>query len=215
MKRFLVVLMLLFAVGAVFGANDADVLEFRTKIGFINGEDKIIEHQFLENGTKLLLIGEKNLQLWDVENAKLINSLPQSIAQFTRRGFVSSYLLLGLPRAFDWRPFIVEPHGKWIITVEKVGTNQFRSAVVRDLQTLKQLAVLDLQNVSTDYVTYDEPKGEIMTIGIGNPDAAFASWHESDFSRKDLVAVKDYKWHTMIRDEQKVLVGSGDTKCGV
>ncbi len=212
MKKLFLILVIIFAVGNVFANNDSEVLEFKTKIGFTKGEDKILEHQFLEDGAKLLIIGEKNLQLWDVENAKLINSMPQSIAQFTRRGFVSSYVLLDLPRLLDWRPFVVEPHGKWILTVEKLGANQFRSAVVRDLQTLKQLAVLDLPNVSTEYVDYDEQKGEIMTFGRTNMDGAFASWRESDFSRKDLISVKDYKWHQMIRDEKKVLVGTGDTK---
>ena len=212
MKAVNLILVLLFACIFTFAVNGADVLEFKTKIGFTNGEDKIVAHEFLENGSKVLIIGEKNLQLWDVENAKLMNSVAHDFSQFAPRGFVSSYLLLGIPRILDWKPFVVEPRGEWIITVEKLGASEKRSAVVRDLQTLKQLAVLDLPNVSTDYVAYDEQKNEIMTFGRENLDAAFASWHASDFSQKDLISVKDYKWHQMIRDDKKILVGSGDTK---
>lgn len=206
------ILILLISCVFVFAAGGAEVLEFKGKIGFTNGEDKIVAHEFLENGSKVLIIGEKNLQLWDVENAKLLNSVSHDFSQFAPRGFVSTYLLLGIPRVLDWKPFVVEPHGEWIITVEKLGANEANSAVVRDLQTLKQLAVLDLPNISTDYVAYDEQKNEIMTFGIDDFDAAFAGWHESDFSRKDLVSVKEYKWHQMIQDDKKILVGSGDTK---
>jgi len=212
MKKILTVLIMIFAVSAVCSANNTEVLEFKSKIGFTNGEDKIIEHKFLENETKVLLIGEKSLQLWSVENAKLLYSVPHDFSQFSPGGFISTYFLLGVPKMLVWRPYVVEPHGKWIITVERLGTNKLRSAVVRDLQTLKQLAVLDLPNVSIDYAAYDEQKNEIMTFGIDKLDAAFASWRENDFSRKELVSVKDYKWHQTIRNDQKILVGSGDTK---
>ncbi len=206
----LILILLIFCI-FVFAGN-ADVIEFKAKIGFTNDEDKIVTHEFLENGSKVLIIGEKNLQLWDVKNAKLLNSVSHELSQFAPRGFVSTYLLLGIPQALDWKPFVVEPHGKWIITVEKVGASENNSAIVRDLQTLKQLAVLDLPGVSTDYVAYDEQKNEIMTFGNDDLDTAFASWNIDDFSRKDLVSVKDYKWHQIIRDEKKILVGSGDTK---
>jgi|GEM_PF-3836988 len=212
MKRFLVVLTIIFALTAAVLAVGGDVLEFKSKIGFTNAEDKIAAYDFLENGKKILIIGEKNLQLWDVENARLINSVQHQIPQFAPRGFVSTYLLLGLPKIFDWRPFVIDEDGKWIITAEKIGANPLRSAVVRDLQTLKQIAVMNLPDVSTEYVAYDENRNEILTFGITDKNAAFASWDENKFTVKRLAAIKEYKWHQTIRDDQKMIVGSGDTK---
>lgn len=212
MKKISAVLIMIFAVSFVFAANDAEVLEFKGKIGFTNGEDKILEHQFLENGKKILLIGEKNLQLWDVENAKLLNSVSHQIPQFAPRGFVSTYLLLGIPKFLDWRSFIVDKEGKWMITAEKIGTNELRSGVVRDLQTLKQIAVLDLPNVSTEYISFDENKNEILTFGVTEKNGAFARWDTDKFLQKEVITIKEYKWHQKIRGGEKMLVGSGDTK---
>jgi hypothetical protein len=212
MKKFSVILIMIFAVGFVFAGADDEVLEFKSKIGFTNVDDKIIEYRFLENDKKLLIIGEKNLQVWDVENARLLNSVPHQLPQFASRGFVSEYLLLGLPRLLDWRPFLVDEGGKWIITAEKIGTNPLRSAVVRDLQSLKQIAVLDLPNVSTDYVSFDENKNEILTFGITDKNGAFASWDKDKFTVKEVISIREYKWHQKIRNDEKMIVGSGDTK---
>jgi WD40 repeat protein len=205
--------MILGLTAAVLAA-DNDVLQFKAKIGFTNGEDKIVEYKFLDGDRKLLIIGERNLQLWDVENAKLLNAVPHQIPQFapSSRGFVGKMLTLGLLEGFNWRPFVVNDDGEWIITVERIGTNTLRSAVVRDLQTLKQIAVMDLPNVSTDYVDYDEDRGEILTYGVMDKNAAFASWNEYKFTLKQIVAVDQYKWHQAIRGDEKMVVGSGGTK---
>ncbi len=212
MKKILVILTMIFAVSFVFAANGAEVLEFKGKIGFTNAEDKILAHQFLENGKKVLIIGEKNLQLWDVENNKLLNAVSHQIPQFAPRGFVSTYLLLGIPKFLDWRSFIVDKDGKWMITSEKVGTNELRSAVVRDLKDLKVIAVLDLPNVSSEYISFDENKNEILTFGVTEKTGAFARWDTEKFAQKEVFSIKEYKWHQKIRGGEKMLVGSGDTK---
>lgn len=212
MRKFSIILIIICAVNFVFAQAGGEVLEFKSKIGFTGGEDKIVEYKFLENGRKLLLIGEKNLQIWDVENARLLNAATHQIPQFAPRGFFSTYLLLGVPRLLDWRPFLVDEGGRWIITVEKIGTNPLRSAVVRDLQNLKQIAVLDLPNVSTDYVSFDENKNEILSFGVSEKTGAFASWDKDRFTAKEVVSIREYKWHQKIRNDEKMIVGSGDTK---
>ena len=208
MRKFLAALTLLFVVAMFVSAADTDVLEFKSKLGFTNGEDKIIEYRFLDSERKLLIIGEKGLQLWDVESGKLLHSAAHQIPQFTPSGgFVKNLL-----NAFRWRSFVISDDGEWMITVEKIGTNPLRAAVVRDLVTLKQIAVLELPNISTESIAYDEDRGEILTFGITEKNAAFARWKEYNFMLKELVAVDQYKWHQTIRDDEKIVVGSGSTK---
>ncbi|MDQ3801824.1 MAG: WD40 repeat domain-containing protein [Acidobacteriota bacterium] len=212
MKKLSIILIIICAVNFVFAQNDGEVLQFKSKIGFTAGEDKIVGHQFLENGRKLLIIGEKNLQVWDVENGKLLHSVSHQIPQFASRGFISTYLFMGLPRLLDWRPFVIDEAGRWIITVEKTGANPLRSAVVRDLQNLKQIAVMELPNVSTEYISFDENKNEILTFGVTDKTGAFASWDKDRFTAKEVVTIREYKWHHKIRSDEKMIVGSGDTK---
>ena len=199
---------------AVFAAQIGaqELLKFKAEIGFAQSEDQIVAHQFLDGGKKLLLVGQKNIQLWDVENAKLIRSAAHQIPQFAPKGFLSDYVLLGLPQLFAWKPYLIAPGGEWIITVEAVGDKKLKSAVVRDLQSAKQIAALDLPNVSTDYVAFDERKNEILTVGQTDKKAAFANWNPQTFELKRTISIDDYKWHRLIKNEEKMLVGSGDTK---
>lgn len=212
MKKFLAVLVLIFAVNIIFASSDGEVLEFKAKVGFVKSEDTIVEHKFLDGGKKLLIIGRKNIQIWDVETAKLINSVPHQITQFAPKGFVSSYLLMGLPEILSWKSYIVERGGKWIITIEKTGEDKPKSAIVRDLENVKQIAALELPNISTDYITFDERKNEIVTFGQTEGNAAFANWDVETFKLKRLIPINQYKWHQFIRNEEKMIVGSGDTK---
>lgn len=213
MSRFLAVLTILIASAvSVLAADEAKVLEFKAKVGFTNGEDRIIEHRFLDDDRRLLIIGSKSLQIWDVESARLVVSVPHQISQFAPRGFVSTYLLLGIPRILDWRSFVVDENGKWIVTAERTGAGEKRSAIVRDLQTLKQLAVLELPTVSTEYITFDPNKGEIMTAGITGKIGEFANWDKAKFERTEFFGINEYKWHQKVRGGEKIIAGSGDTK---
>ncbi|MEZ5347200.1 MAG: WD40 repeat domain-containing protein [Pyrinomonadaceae bacterium] len=206
-------LMLLIAASAVAAASSGnEILELKAKIGFTNGQDRIVKYNLIGE-KRILLIGEKNIQIWDTENFKLINSVSHQIPQFAPRGFFSTYVLLGLPQMFELlKPYVVDPAGKFIITAEKTGDGKLKSAVIRDLNTLKQIAVLNLPNVSTEFVAFDEVKGEISTFGETDNTGAFAKWDAATFQQKNMVIVKDYKWHRLINDDKKAVVGSGETK---
>lgn len=213
MRRIsLILLVFLAATRCVFADDDDAILHFKAKIGFMNGEDKIVEYKFIDKDKKLVIIGEKVLQIWDVENARMLSSAAHRIPQFAPRGFVSTYLLLGVPRLLDWRSFLIDADGKWIITIEKTDTRSLSSAVVRDLRTLRQIAVLDLPNVATDYVSFDDARGEIRTFGITDKNAAFGAWNPNGFALKESVSIKEYKWRQTIRADAKMIVGTGDTK---
>ena len=211
MRFILAILISIFTANFVFAADDSQILKFKAKIGFVKSDDTIVDHNFFDDGKRLLIIGQKILQIWDVENAKLLNSVPHQIQQFAPKGFVN-YILLGIPQILSWKPYLIDPNGKWLITIEKIGDRKIKSAIVRDLQTAKQIAVIELPEVSIDYATFDEQKGEIMTYGETDDKTAFANWNKDDFSLKQVIAINSYKWHQLIRNERKMLVGAGDVK---
>ncbi len=211
MKISKLLLLLVFFVANVFASNDSEVLMFKAKIGFDKTEDKIIEYKFFESGKKVLLLGNKSLQIWDVENNKLLNSALHQIPQFAPSRFFD-YVSLGLTQVFAWKPYVIDPQGKWIITIEKTDDIKIKSVIVRDLQTVKQIAVLSLPNISVDYVALDESKNEIVTRGETDKKTTFANWDKTTFELKRAIPFVEYKWHHFIENEQKMLVGSGDTK---
>lgn len=204
------VLFALFAAVHMFAADD--VLKFHAKLGFVKGEDKIASYEFIDDEKKLVIVGQKSIQVWDVDNAKLLNSVTHQIEQFAPSGWFGSFVLLGLPKALKWRPWVIEPWGKWIMTSEKIGEGKIRSAVIRDLTTLETVKTLDLPNVDIDYVALDETRNEILVFGFTGKMAGFGSFDRDSFERKDTYTVDDFKYQQTIRNATKVIVGSGQTK---
>lgn len=212
MIRRLVCLALI-SVFLAFAVDAADeVFQYKGRVGFTAGEDKLVDHQFIDDGRKLVVIGNQLLQVWDVENGKLTSSAPHNIGQFMPRGYFSEYVLLGIPRMLDWRGYIIDPKGKWIATIEKVGTNVLHSVVVRDLTTLKTVATFETPKVSIDYMALDETTSSIMTTGETEKTGAFGTFETTNFTPTEILVIPGHKWHQKIGDGTKMLVGTGDTK---
>jgi len=193
--------------------SDEEFLKYRGAVGFADRSDKIVDHEFTKDGKKLILIGEKNLQIWNVDSLKLIRSIPNSIDQFTpSSGFFSKYILLGLPKLLQWRPYLIDPNGKWIATIEKEPTAKGRLVIVRDLKNLDQIGTLSVDEFSAKWLSFDEQKNEILTTFEKGKANAFVSWKASDLSKTESIVIDEYKWHEKIQNGKKVIVGAGDSK---
>ena len=198
-------------LSVVFAADGGEILKFKSKIGFKNGEDKILAFQFIEGSKEFLIIGEKSVQIWNVEDATLKNSVPHNLSQFAPRGFFSKYILLNLPQTLDlMSPYLVDPEGKWIALIEKTDDKN-KSLIVRSLKDLKQIAVLKLPNVSTEFVYFDKEKSEINSFGRTSAMGDFAVWDRETFDLKRVISIADHKWHKLLKSEDKMIVGAGDT----
>lgn len=213
MRLFQLILFLVFAANFTFAQDQTEPLKLKQTIGFDKIDDSIIRHKFVENGKKVFLLGGKNIQLWDVENGKLLNSVPHNISELKPESFFSKYFLLGIPEKLKWEPFYFELNGKWIITIEKEGNSKAKSAVVRDSMTSKILASLDLPNsIPTDSVAVDTNKNEIITTGQKDEKFAFAIWDKDSFQLKRIITIDDFRWWQLLSNETKMVVGTGGFK---
>lgn len=205
----IVAVVLLFAFSAFAGD---EVFQLKARVGFTGGEDEIVRHHFIDDGRRLVIIGLRNLQIWDVENAKVITQIPHQIPQFGPRGFISTYFLLGIPKMLNWREYVIDPRGRWIITAEKIGQEVDRSVVVRDLTDLKTIRTIKMRDSSVEFVALDENTGNLLTYGHKEKTASFGIYETNGFTPVEVITIPDYKWHQKIGDGSKMLVGSGDTK---
>ncbi len=191
---------------------NAETLEFKAKIGFDKDQDAIVSYKFIDNGKKVLIVGQRYLQFWDVENAKLLKSIPHNISSFGNRGFFSS-IFLAISRKTDWNSFFIDPNGSLMISTEKTIDGKTTSAMVWDLDTANQLAILNLPNsMATDDIFVNREKNEIVTRGQGDISSVFAIWDSQTYKMKSSISIDNYYWHKFIRNNEKIVVGSGDTK---
>lgn len=196
------------------GAAQANVLEFIAETGFDKREDKIVKYKFLESEKKIILLGEKNLQVWDYESGKLLSSVVHGIPKFENFNLYSNIVFPDVPPVTEWNPVLIDPQGKWGITIEHFGDGDKKKkmAVVRDVSAMKQIALLELPENSIDSVSYDEGTGEVIAIGIDDKTAAIGNWKRDSFKLQQIIPVTEYKWHQFIKNGEKIIVGSGETK---
>jgi len=210
LRRFLpCVVLVLLVSSTLFAATER---EADVKIGFSQGEDRIVLHEFVDGNTKILLVGEKYLQLYEVRSGKQIYSVEHGIRQFTPGGFFSRFILLGLPQLLRWRPFVIDPDGKWLATIERVGERKLHSVVIRDIRDAKPLATLEYPDVTINNIRFDAAANEFETFGTTGTKTIIAKWDATQFSMRSSVSIDDHKWHQFIAGGERMLIGSGDTR---
>ncbi len=200
-------------IGATAQTSDNEPLKYRGAMGFADGSDKIAGFEFVKDGSKLVVIGETQLQIWDAKELKLIRSIPHTIDQFApSKGFFSKYILLGIPKLLRWRPYVVDPNGKWLATIERSDVPDIRTVVVRNLQDLSKINELKLDGYSANYISFDEAREQVVGEFKKGKSNAYVSWDAADLKQTKVLVIDDYKWHQEIKDGKKVIAGSGDSK---
>jgi WD40 repeat protein len=196
-------------------AIKAEPLQYNGKIGFVNGEDIITFHRFFDNDKKLLVIGAKTVQLWDVETRKMISTATHSIEEFKPVSIWDVLNPKNWKSLLKYEPVLFDPEGQWMIATEKSVNSAFPKknvAVARDLKTLKETGRLELPEASIDWLYLDEERNEIVATGKLGEKQYFSFWDRNDFQHKRTFAIDQYKWHTPIKKDSKIIVGSGTTK---
>jgi hypothetical protein len=74
MRLLLIVIASLILIPAIYSQSSTGPLRFKAKIGFDNPEEKILDRKIFDNNRKLLLVGKKQVQAWDVATATLLYS---------------------------------------------------------------------------------------------------------------------------------------------
>ena len=204
---FCLVFLSLFFSYVVFAQNKPEFVKFRGKIGFVKNEDKIKDYKFSEDGREIFIIGQNNIQLWDVENAELLASYPYRVQTYPAFGKLAAVLSFGLSTFFKFEKVENDPESNYFVAVE--GDKEEKKSVVREITTGRQLAVLQLP-FPTKSIAFEKTlivnfaeKKDAMKIGI---------WDNVTFQPKQILSVNQYKWHRFLNNEQKILIGSGDTK---
>src|SRR5688572_16014876 len=72
---------------STFAQNEVSPLTFKGKFDFDIPSEQILAHRFLDNGTKLWMLGANTIQVWDVESKKVISSEKHGIPYLSDRTF--------------------------------------------------------------------------------------------------------------------------------
>ncbi|HEV7646092.1 MAG TPA: WD40 repeat domain-containing protein [Pyrinomonadaceae bacterium] len=119
---------------------------------FENPAEKVITHRFLDNGTKLWMLGTSTIQLWDVANKKVTSSRRHEIEEL---------------EAYSLDELSPDNTKLFYTRRKRIDFGRFMSAYVFDLGSLKQIQVFEpstlisggwSKNGKIFYTVSDEPK---------------------------------------------------------
>ena len=182
-------------------------VKFKAKIGFLNNEDRIKSHQFSEDGRQLIIVGLQNIQVWDTQSGKLLSSVPYSVKEYPVFSKLTAVLTFGLSTLIKFEKIENSPEANYFVAVE--GGKDDRTVAVRQIETGKQIATLQLP-FPTDSISFE--KTLIVTSGEKKDETRIGFWDNVDFHAKGMLSVDEYKWHRFLKNEEKILLGSGYTK---
>jgi hypothetical protein len=191
MKYFLIIL--IFSVSA-FGQdaqftpkNPQEILKLKNTFELKN--DSIVNYSLIENDRKLLIIGKRAIQIWDVETAKLISEVPNKIAQ---------------NHDFRFRT-IISPNGNFWVVFDKVYSekppllikSKKMGAAVYDLRTGNLIKVLEGETHDLYEVFWSDNEKTFVTRiirNIRNREEEFCFLDGETFKYRNCFSVFNSDW---------------------
>ena len=183
------------------------IVQFKDNLGLEDSLEFIIWHKYLADENKLLLLGDKTLQLLDVANAKLIESRPVTLPTLEARG------------GYDISEWVISPDGHKLLIVghpeARDGAKQL--AWVWDLQTGKRLAVLDQAPDDIRSGLWSKNGKTLVTFDVHDFDRYITKlqvsfWDGETFAYRNSISVDNLTWWYLSNDGTRFFAASGKAK---
>lgn len=196
---FAFLLCLLFSASGL-AESKSGFLRLKAKIDY--GTEKIVAEQFLDNNAKLMVIGEKNIRVWDTVSGKLLESFPHEIAASKDPQWLDAFFSTD-----ERRVLIFDPRKSCLKEKDKGLT-----AVVYDLSTGKKIVALEHPEAVVCNVLGGQNSDTLATLDRQSKpgESQISFWNTKDFSHQRSVFVPNYIWHHLTRGGRYFLVGVGN-----
>ncbi|MBX7174869.1 MAG: WD40 repeat domain-containing protein [Pyrinomonadaceae bacterium] len=207
MKYFWTIPLTFLIFCSVFGQNAQSVYKKKGRIGMPIAGDKFSYYRFVEGGKKAILVGEMGVATWDLENLKMLKYLPYNVQEYYPVGAKGMIYSLGILALVKESFVEIDPNGKWFAAIE--GKKEERKVIARSLQTGEKIAELALPypiksiSVEGDYFIASAKEKDNTKIGV---------WDSQTFAQKTVFSFDDYKWHRVVKNSGKILIGLGNSK---
>ena len=179
----------------------SEPLLFKARIGFDDAKERIIGQKFFDDDKKLVLIGIKSIQFWDVTKGKLLESHPHEIPNLSDTDSVIT----------------VSPDGQKAIVLDSLSWRLIRkekkvSATVWDLQTGRQITVLERPTESIRAAGWSKNGETLVTYSgeFSDKRTEVCFWDGNDFKLRAAVLLQGYVNYKKLTDDGKVFLAKTD-----
>jgi WD40 repeat protein len=187
------------------------IVEDKGNFGLHVVHDSIIWHKYLEEKNQLLLIGRNNIQLIDLTNFRVIETRRLDLSQVQLRA-----------DDYDYENWPISPDGQRIVLLgqkearTKSRTEDQQAAIVLDLQTGKQIALLREPD-RIHAASWSRNGGTLMTMDTEYVDI-FATklnvsfWDGETFAPRFRVNLENVTWTYLSHDGERFFAATGKRK---
>ena len=197
MKFLRFIFILLIFVGSLAAQNAPEILHFKSRVGFENSDEKIVAQKFFDGDEKLVLIGKKSIQFWDVKDEKLLKTVPHEIPNLDRFDTIRS----------------ISPDGQKLVVFDEfslrlIGKEKNVSASVWDLQNGKRIAVLERPTEPIRFADWSANGKTLITYsGIDNLKRTEVSfWDGLTFTLRGVVTLEgNFEFRYLTSDGSRLI----------
>lgn len=205
MKVLQIFLLYLVFLCVCFAQSAPEILHFKSRIGFESADEKIIAQKFFDDDRKLVLVGKKSIRFWETASGKLLKTVSHDIPNLDKFDTIVK----------------ISPDARLAIVLNSFTFRIIRkekkvSATVWDLQTGKQLGVLERPSESVRDAEWSENGETLVTYsGIFNDKRTeVVFWDGATLAFRATILLKGYlSWHYFSSDGGKFFssVSGGST----
>jgi len=198
--RVISITLLFFFTSVAAVSQSRPVLQAKAELRLEDAEDQIITEKLLPSENKLLLVGQKNIRLWDSVTGKLLASRP-----------------IDLPDITEDKPRVISPNGLYMIVFGNYDARDKRNQVKRpasiwSLETGKQIAVFDKTTRPVRYAAWSRNGKTLVTASDAIDQDRYDSdpveisfWDGESFQYFNTVPADNIKWSYLSADGGKFL----------
>src|SRR5215470_406335 len=187
MRVLTIATVFLFAFAAA-SAQSKFALQPQGELRIDDFDDRIITERLLPSENKLLLVGQKNIRLWDLATAKQVAVTP-----------------INVPSMVEDQPRVISPSGRFMIVFGNYNSHDKadkikRPASIWSLETGRQVAGLDNTTKPIEWAKWSEDEKTLVTSShpVGeqfDPNLTEISfWDGENFSHLNAFTVRNVYW---------------------
>ena len=207
MKVRVLSIALLFCASVAAFSQSRSILQPKAELRIEDAEDRIITEKLLPGENKLLVVGQKNIRLWDLTTAKLLASRP-----------------IDVPNVTEDKPRIISPNGLYMIVFGNYDSRDKRDRVKRpaslwNLETGKQITVFDKTTKPVRYAAWSRNGKTLVTASdtidqerIDVDPLEISFWDGASFQHLNTVPADNIKWSYLSADGSKFFYSVAKTK---
>jgi uncharacterized phage-like protein YoqJ len=199
----------------IFAQANREIFGLQGQFGLTDKNEAAIQMAPLDDGNRLLLVGRKQLQLWDVPRAKLIDSSSHRITGYWTGGFLMRLVSFpkpaNFPLAMNEDRMKVSPDGTTGIIITKVDPQSKSTdvaAIVWNLRTGDSVGSLMRAGRPIRDAEFSKDGSTIMTIHGELKDTELAFWDAKTLSHRNSILVKNLSFQYMSPDGEHIFVSS-------